>query len=142
MLLFVGGWCAVCSIIAAFGGWRRLSRFYAAGVDAPRGGVRLSSLHGTVGALGQYNGVLNATVSNAGIRLEVMVLFRAGHPPLFLPWSRVHSIRHASSFFKRGISFQVELGARSANAAPRFAKVRLYGRDIGAHVEQALRPVG
>lgn len=133
-LLFVGFWSAVCCLIAAVGGWMKLACSFAATEDDPSWGVRLSGLSGHTNPLARYSGILNPTISREGIRLAVMVLFRAGHRPLFIPWQAVRNIRHVSRFFQRGIAFDVVL-----QDTEKTMTIHVYGKGIGEHVERALQ---
>ncbi len=36
-----------------------------------------------------YNGLINIAADTAGIHLSIFFIFRAGHPPLFIPFSEI-----------------------------------------------------
>lgn len=84
-LVFVGFWMGVCWLLALLGGWRGLATRYAVDRDPN------SMMHSTSGMLRgvSYNHVLQVGASPSGLELRVMILFRAGHPPLRIPWTDV-----------------------------------------------------
>ena len=77
-------WCAVVWFLSLAGGWQRLARDYAAGGRAVSG-QRRSRVLGMVGWV-SYRFVLTVHVADDGVFIEVMPLFRPGHPRLFIPW--------------------------------------------------------
>jgi hypothetical protein len=80
-------WSFVCLLISVMGSWRRLAETYRAGTRKPEG----EKHSGVVGQLGlaSYKFTLTVTIAADGFFLEVMPLFRPGHPPLFIPWRDV-----------------------------------------------------
>lgn len=84
-LSFVFVWCAVCWVLAFVGGWRRLAgRFRATG---PRPiGKNFWMMSGAIGGT-TFRGALNVTVAPQGLYMSAFPLFRAGHPPLLVPWT-------------------------------------------------------
>lgn len=86
-LIFPLFWCFVVLLISRIGSWHTLSKIYPAGTRAPKG-EKHEGVVGRVGAA-NYKFVLTVTIAPDGFFLEVMALFRPGHPPLFIPWSAV-----------------------------------------------------
>ncbi len=80
-------WCGVVWLISRFG-WARLATHYA--IARPPAGEAQPVMCGMVSAA-TYRGVLRFQPSPDGFYLWVNVLFRTGHPPLFIPWSDVIS---------------------------------------------------
>lgn len=83
-LAFVAFWAGVCYVISFGSGWRALAREYPhAGqpVGRRRRGrsLRLNSAN--------YNGCVTFGTSAEGLYLSVLIFFRPGHPPLFVPWA-------------------------------------------------------
>jgi hypothetical protein len=91
ILLAVMGWIAltylIAPYIAAFTGWRRLAEFYHANV--PFSGRKFYAQSARLRARGSYNNVLTVGANPEGMYVSVFVLFRSGHPPLFIPWEDV-----------------------------------------------------
>src|ERR1700742_2187491 len=80
---FVGMWVTVSLLLSLIGGWRALARQYPA--PEPAEGTWFPFCSATVG-WGNYNGCLNLRASPAGLRIAVLLPFRLGHPPFFVPW--------------------------------------------------------
>ena len=85
-VFFVGMWLMITFLVSLTSGWRKLAEVYRA--DQPFFGTRLSwqsaSFRGT-----SYNNSLVLGVSNQGLHIVPMLLFRAFHPALFIPWSEI-----------------------------------------------------
>ena len=88
--LFLAVWLLSMHLIAATGGWRELARVYPAGW--PMEGAReWRNRYGRLRALTGYNGCLNIAANAMGMQLSLWRIFRPGHPPLFIPWSDIHT---------------------------------------------------
>ena len=87
LVVFPIFWCAVVRFLSEVGGWQRLSRRYAAG-DRPVTGERCRGVVGMVGWV-SYRSVLTLHFNADGFFIEVMPLFKIGHPRLFIPWSEI-----------------------------------------------------
>ncbi|MEO6603434.1 MAG: hypothetical protein ABIQ16_26360 [Polyangiaceae bacterium] len=88
VLVVLGGvamWPAVCLILASISGWSALVEKYAAGAH-PRTPRKISG--GRVGNV-TYGGALSLSAQPGGFAVSVLLPFRVGHPPLFIPWSDV-----------------------------------------------------
>lgn len=114
LLLFPLIWCFVCLILARVGGWRKLARHY--GTDLSPQGARLSWQSGKLNAV-SYNNCLTIDISENGIYLSIMVLFRPGHQPLLIPWSDIHDMRQDSFLWMKYTSLDV--------GEPKIATVKL-----------------
>lgn len=84
-------WILICVFIGFVSGWRGLSRRFRCD-RPPYGDVR------TAGPLfysiytrfwGHYSSVIRLTAAQDALYLSVLGLFRAGHPPLRIPWSEI-----------------------------------------------------
>ena len=91
VLGIAGFWIAVCFIISVASGWFALSQQFTRQSE-PCGEIR------TVGPLfftvymrfwGHYSSVIRATATRDGLYLSVLFPFRAGHPPLAIPWEEI-----------------------------------------------------
>lgn len=78
-------WCDVVWLISRFG-WARLAKHYA--VARPPAGDAQPVMCGMVGA-STDRGVMRSLPDAEGFYLWTSVFFRAGHPPLYIPWSDV-----------------------------------------------------
>jgi len=87
LLVFALFWCGVIWLISHVGGWHRLALRYGVGHLDPTG-ERCAGVRGMVG-MASYGGVLIVHFCREGFYLEVMRIFRPGHPRLFIPWSDI-----------------------------------------------------
>lgn len=92
LVAFVGFWLGVCWLLGLASGWRGLAARHRASREPPLGSRMTSGMLGVV----SYNGVLEIGADVEGLDLRVMAMFRAGHPPLRIPWSviRVEGEHH------------------------------------------------
>ena len=87
LIIFPMFWCFVLWILSRAGGWHQLATRYGSG-DLPVTGDRHAGVTGMVGGV-SYRSVLIVNVTSEGFFLNVMALFRFGHPRLFIPWSDI-----------------------------------------------------
>ena len=87
LIVFPIFWCFVVWLLSQVGGWQRLARRYAAG-DRSVTGERHSGVNGMVG-IANYRRILTLHFNAEGFFIEVMPLFKIGHPRLFIPWSEI-----------------------------------------------------
>lgn len=104
VLFVLGAITGVMLAVSALGGWQRLAARYRA-ADPPRG-ERFSLQSGFLGWV-SYGSCLTIHVSAEGLRLAVMFPFRAGHAPLFIPWSEMHNVRAVRYWWNELIEFEV-----------------------------------
>lgn len=121
-LLFIGVWTAVCLLMSLLGGWHRLAKVYP-GRSSPTGKCfRMQS--GSFGWV-NYGNCLCIHTSPDGIDLAIMLPFRIGHPPLFIPWEAVENARVKSFLWVRAVHFDV--------GSPRIAKLSLPTKVFAEH---------
>lgn len=82
-------WCGVLWFLAYLGGWSKLAENYRA--ETLEQGTAFRMRSGKVGIV-NYGSCLTLTVCDSGLGLAVMLPFRIGHPPLFIPWSEFHDV--------------------------------------------------
>jgi hypothetical protein len=70
-------------------------------------------------------GVVRATVAAEGLGLRVLFLFRAGHPPLLLPWSVLGPVVATRSWGRTRYEVAVRVNERRS-VRLRFRDQRLY----------------
>jgi hypothetical protein len=90
---FVGLWVGM-SFITARGNWAALAGAYRYSGAWPLG--RWRHQDGDVGSE-QYDNGLTIGADANGLYLAIVFLFRAGHPPLFIPWTEI-SVRRQERF--------------------------------------------
>lgn len=85
---FLAMWIGVTFLIGATGGWRTLGKTYA--LDGREfTGRRWHMQSGAMGGFARYNNMLTIGADPRGLYLAVLGPFRAGHPPLFIPWDHI-----------------------------------------------------
>ena len=89
-------WCVVCLFLSHIGGWAELAEKYRddTGID----GTAYCMRSGRIGIV-NYASCLTLRVSDAGLRLSVLLPFRIGHPPIFIPWIDFHHARKKRALF-------------------------------------------
>jgi hypothetical protein len=91
-------WCLVAAIVSYVGGWFSLAKVYR--TRAPFNGAKWRMQSGQMRWLANYNGVLTLGVSQQGLYLASMFLFRFMHPPLLVPWSEIEVRRKKGWLFE------------------------------------------
>jgi hypothetical protein len=124
--LFVGVLCVSLPLVSLLGGWRRLSEFFPA--TNPPEGQRFRMQSGSVGWV-NYSSCLTIYSNADGLYLSVMLPFRMGHPPLFIPWGEIHDATTRRFLGMEDVVFQI--------GTPSIAKMRLpkkvfEGRELPA----------
>ena len=82
-VVFIIFWVGISFLLAYLGGWARLAQYYE--VRSPFAGQKWHMQSGRMG-MTNYKGCLTVGVNESGLYLAVLPIFRAGHPPLFIPW--------------------------------------------------------
>ena len=92
--LFVVTWVFTCAMLSFVGGWRRLAVRFPASSAIDGDKFRFASMSLVSGHFPvRYNNSLFVTVGRAGLALSVLFLLRVMHPPLFIPWSAIETVR-------------------------------------------------
>ena len=87
ILFFVILWICVCKLTSAIGGWRILARDYPA--HSSFNGQKLWLKSVTMRRWTNYSNCVNMGANKYGLYLSVVLIFRIGHPPLFIPWTDI-----------------------------------------------------
>jgi hypothetical protein len=101
--LFVVTWAFTCAMLSIVGGWHRLAvRFPASSaIDGEK--YRFASMSLGSGFFPvSYRSSLFVTVGHSGLALSVLFLLRVMHPPLFIPWSAIETVRSERSWLLSG----------------------------------------
>jgi|HubBroStandDraft_6_1064221.scaffolds.fasta_scaffold404907_2 hypothetical protein len=86
-IYFLSLWLLVGVIVSFVGGWLTLARVYR--THAAFNGVKWRMQSARMRWLANYNNMLTFGVSQQGLYLASMFLFRFMHPPLLVPWSDI-----------------------------------------------------
>lgn len=103
---FVAFWCLVVKAISMTG-WRQLATHYQTNALPP------SQWYGLGQALlgmARYQGVIRAGVSPEGLALTVIFPFRAGHPPMLVPWSAIGAVYAEKHFWSTAYTTRIRTG--------------------------------
>jgi len=102
---FVGMWIIAGYWVALTSGWRLLAkRFRLQGIFTGRKWTMQSA---RMRWFSQYNNVLTVGADTAGLFMAPLFLFRAGHPPLFVPWSEITSVRETRFLFIKFVEMRL-----------------------------------
>ena len=131
ILFFIILWICVCKLLSAIGGWRSLAGDYQA--HASFDGQKLWFKSVTLRRWTNYNNCVNMGADKYGLFLSVFLIFRIGHPPLYIPWTDISteavSRRFLPDIVKLTFAKQPEVPAMiSQKLAARIIKMRQDGR--------------
>ena len=99
-------WIFIVNIIATASGWKLLARRFRA--QQPFTGPMWKYQRGAMRGAG-YNGCLIVGADPMGMFLNIMRIFRPGHPPLFIPWSET-TLRHQPWLPKEPVEIRLGSG--------------------------------
>ena len=104
-LIFAGMWVISAYWVALTSGWRLLAkRFRLQGTFA---GQRWRMQSARMRWFSQYNNVLTVGADTAGLFMVPFFLFRAWHPPLFVPWSEITGVRETRFLFIKFVEMRL-----------------------------------
>lgn len=79
-------------------GWQRMARLYPMPPVSPdEKQFRMRSL--SFSAINSYNNCVTFGISDMGLSISQMIVFRIGHPPIFIPWEDL--LAEKKVYFKR-----------------------------------------
>ena len=90
-VFFVTLWCFVCFVISVLGGWYSLTTRFRAQSE-PSGDLKSAGplFYGVKMRFRiNYSSVIRITAADDALYVSILFLFRAGHPPLRIPWTDV-----------------------------------------------------
>ena len=99
-IFFVAIWLAVTLLLSLMSGWARLAKIYPA-----RAKFEAEQWHFVSGQLRNfvsYRNCLTVGANADGMHLSILLPFRVGHPPLFIPWSDIAVAEDRLFFTKVG----------------------------------------
>ena len=125
LLSFPVAWMIMLPLMARVGGWARLAEHYEARDDFEGQRWRFESAR--FNRRVNYGGCLTFGANARGLHLSTWILFRPGHPALFIPWSDVTMKKTTYWMFP-----YVELSFRRAPERP-----LLIRQKLGQHLATA-----
>ena len=105
LVVFPLFWTGIVFLISRVGGWARLAERYAA--ELPARGETFRMCSGQLNFMGNYRNSLNVTVSSAGIHMQPLYIFSAGHEPLYFPWRNVKDLKQSQTLLFVTAKFSV-----------------------------------
>ncbi|HEY7676970.1 MAG TPA: hypothetical protein VIG69_07845 [Candidatus Methylomirabilis sp.] len=129
ILVIAGIWIALSIALSRAGGWAALAAVYRASEAFEGERWRFQSAGMRWGT--NYGSCLTVGADAKGLHLAVPLLFRIGHPPLFIPWTDI-----SVTVMRRPVLTYLEFRFRRAPAIPLRVGERL-GRRIAAAAGQA-----
>jgi hypothetical protein len=99
---FLSVWLLLSAIISLMGGWFSLAKAY--GARAAFNGTKWRMQSGQMRRRANYNNVLTLGVSQQGLYLASMFLFRFMHPPLLVPWNEI-KVRRSKGWVFEYVTF-------------------------------------
>lgn len=90
-------WCFISWTLSRVSGWNRLAECYretGQPVESDSSEIEVESAHMRSARMGaiHYHSMLSFRVSDSGLKISILFLFRLGHPPLFIPWDQMHHV--------------------------------------------------
>lgn len=96
--LFAAIWLGILFLVSRFGGWNRLYKCYKFPLNAQKP-FKVKKFQSIQLGLSNYNGVMTLSLYPEGLGMEVMILFRFGHPKILIPWRDIKLKEKSSSIF-------------------------------------------
>lgn len=117
MVFFATLWIPICLILARFSGWSHLADTFR--LTEPFTGRKWRFRSARFRRFTSYSNALTFGASSAGLYLAVLPLFRAGHPPLLIPWQYVRKLPPSgmaflSTVLEVGPDFPVRISLRKS----------------------------
>jgi hypothetical protein len=122
-------WIGSLFAFAFLGGWRSLANEFPASSSPVGTCYGLQSLRW--GFFSHYNNCIDVTLGESGIHLLPMILFRAGHAPILIPWEAVESYENANLFFQKATRLHLRHSQR---------KITFYGQAAVELLRRAESP--
>ncbi|MGA2729176.1 MAG: hypothetical protein ABSE96_15320 [Terracidiphilus sp.] len=110
---FVLFWIFICLVISVMSGWRALAESFIQQSE-PCGQIKTAGPFFYVVYMRywcHYSSVIRMTAADDAFYLSVLAIFRAGHPPLRIPWNEIHFVK-ISRYWSRFVV--LTLGNREA----------------------------
>ncbi len=132
---FIAFWLLCFWLVAQLGGWASLAETFA--TDRPPAGETFDWTSGKCNFISTYNNCLTVSVSDEGIRIRPMLLFRFAHKALFIPWDAIARMGARRELMRYGTALEITkpsgvhpmtlYGSPLAMSLSRFAPDRLLG---------------
>ncbi|WP_428650228.1 hypothetical protein [Roseibium sp.] len=125
-------WSVVIFLVSRLGGWARLARQYPAA--GPATGDTRHWRSATFGLLCNYRTCLNLTLSQTGLHMVPVLVFRIGHDPILIPWNAIADARRRNLLLATGLQIDVK-----DKASGGVRKITFYGKSLVEDLEAHIR---
>ena len=85
-------WFFISSLVARMSGWKALAEAYPLQSDPT--GKKLRFQSATLRWSTNYTGLIHMSCDSQGLYLSIFILFKIGHPPMFIPWGEIRTESH------------------------------------------------
>jgi len=124
-------WSFIVFLIAHLGGWTGLARAYPA--TEPPQGRSWTWTSARFGLVTSYRNSLNVTVSDTGLYLRPVFIFRVGHKPMLIPWNAIMAAQRSDLFFTSALRLDIRDGSGGTR------RITFYGKPLAEELEPHLR---
>lgn len=104
LFFFVGLWLTVLFLLTKLSGWDKLAEVY--GDRQPFQGKVFHFCSAYIGSV-HYKSVINIGVSEAGLYLNPLMIFRLSYPPVLIPWNQINGFEEKSFWLMKYYIFNV-----------------------------------
>ncbi len=109
LIFFSCLWMGILALLSRASGWARLARRFA--IDRPPSGEVFNWSSARFGFFSSYNGILQLGVSEKGIHLRPIIIFRYAHKPLLLPWRAIERLEQKKLWLFPSVRFTIARGS-------------------------------
>ena len=99
LIVFTTLWILMCFVLSMWGGWSQLTDRYRGIPSKVEAKWRLESA--SMRHMATYPGCLKFSVGREGLGISILFPFRAGHPPLLIPWTDITAHEWESRVIKK-----------------------------------------
>lgn len=127
LIVFICLWLFISVSISYISGWWSLSQYYRTKTYNFKKIWRFQTI--AMRMMARYGGCINIGVTDKGLFLSVLFLFRFAHPPLFIPWEDISAEKYNFLFIK-----SVKLSFSKVPNVPLYLRDKL-ARNINAEID-------
>jgi hypothetical protein len=105
-IFFVASWIGIVLLVGRLSGWGRLARLYTTDKSFPDDTKGWQTV---AFGMSSYKGCVWVGCDRAGLYLKTgpWILYRLGHPPLFIPWSAVSHAERVKRWWLGFVKFEL-----------------------------------
>lgn len=107
-IVIAGLWLGVSALLSRLSGWAQLARQF--GVPELPNGYQFKWVSGGIGRARfpvRYRGVLTMLLNDDGLGFSLLLPFRFGAKPFFIPWEQVEFVEPGRALFNKGTQLRI-----------------------------------